>query len=141
MTSNKRFFEIAFRYSMIPLDTVPSAPITTGIVRTFFKFQHFCISSKCYHLLGKVRWLANSHRYTAVASPTNIVFYWFLVFFLKKHHIRQILSMVVSTQFIKSWKKLIVLHFPTHPTPYYLDPQVGHFIVSVLILKLCYRQR
>ena len=36
--------EICFRFSSSLLLTVPNAPITTGIVRIFFKFQHFCSS-------------------------------------------------------------------------------------------------
>ena len=35
---------MAFRDSVTPLHTAPSAPITTGIVRTFFKFQPFQVS-------------------------------------------------------------------------------------------------
>ena len=38
---NSIFRDISLIYSLIPSHTVPSAPMTTGIVRTFFKFQHF----------------------------------------------------------------------------------------------------
>ena len=42
--SKARLLAMDFRYSVTLLYTSSSAPITTGIVRTFFRFQHFSIS-------------------------------------------------------------------------------------------------
>ena len=41
---NSMFGDMKLMYSFSPLHTVPSAPTTNGIVRTFFKFQHFWVS-------------------------------------------------------------------------------------------------
>ena len=52
IVSKEIFLDISLVYPSIPCVTLPKAPITTGIVRTFLRFHHFWSSiSKSWYLV------------------------------------------------------------------------------------------